>query len=64
MDNSIIPVPFPTLDDQTAAKLHEVLYALLETFESYYYHQIERYEQDVKVLDDFIDNLTDDQDPF
>ncbi len=39
----------PELDDETAVKLNNFLYELLETFETHYCHQIRRYHRELRV---------------
>ena len=39
----------PELDDETAVKLNDFLYELLEAFETHYYHQMRRYQRDLRI---------------
>src|SRR6185437_1281408 len=39
----------PELDDETAVKLNNFLYELLEVFEIHYYHQIRRYHRELRM---------------
>lgn len=38
----------PELDDETVVKLNDFLYELLESFEVHYFHQIRRYQRDLR----------------
>lgn len=39
----------PDLDDETAVKLNDFLYELLEAFETHYCHQMRRYQRDLRL---------------
>lgn len=38
----------PDLDDETAVKLNDFLYELLDAFEGHYYYQIRRYQRNFR----------------
>lgn len=46
--NTLMLTP-PELDDETAVKLNNFLYELLEAYETHYYHQIRRYQRELRV---------------
>ena len=56
--NTLMLTP-PELDDETAVKLNDFLYELLEAFETHYCHQIRRYQRDLRVqrVQNELDNL-------
>lgn len=39
----------PEVDDETAVKLNDFLYELLEVFETHYCHQMRRYHRNLRV---------------
>lgn len=43
LDNPMLVVEAPTLDDETAVKVYGFLQRLADTFEANYYTQMERY---------------------
>lgn len=43
MDNPVLVVPAPNLDDETAVKVFGFLQRLTDAFEANYYTQLERY---------------------
>lgn len=59
LDNPMLVVEAPTLDDETAVKVYGFLQRLADTFEANYYAQMERY---YKKYNDFHYAKTSDQD--
>lgn len=60
MDNLMLTPP--DLDDETAVKLNDFLYELLEAFEAHYYHQMRRYHRELRIqrMQNDIENSFDD----
>ena len=60
--NTLMLTP-PELDDETAVKLNDFLYELLEAFETHYCHQIRRYQRELRTQRMYeLSNLFDDDD--
>ena len=56
MDKSVLIIEMPELSDEGAAKIQNVLQALMNAFESHYRHHLKRYHS-FKFLDDELSDI-------
>lgn len=64
MDKPVLMIQAPKLSDEAAVICHDFFYTLIEAFEGYYYHQIERHERKEQDYDELLQTLFEGDDPF
>jgi len=55
VDKPVFIIEMPELDDKAVASIQEFLWEIIRSFESQYYHQLQRYHQQSSL--DYSDNL-------
>ena len=56
MDKRVFFIDMPELDDKAVAGIQKFLWNIIQSFESQYLHQLQRYHQQLTSVDD-IENL-------